>query len=49
MVLFYHLSGQVRHLKWWATKHFADHVDIFHMYAAMGNNEHNEKQFKYQN
>jgi len=36
-VLFCPLPGQVRHLKWWLTKYFADHVDIFHMYAEMSN------------
>jgi hypothetical protein len=36
-VSFCHLPGQVRHLKWWLTKYFADNVDIFHMYAEMGN------------
>jgi hypothetical protein len=29
-VLFGPLSGKVCHLKWWLTKYFADHVDIFH-------------------
>jgi len=48
-VLFRPLSGQVRHLKWWLTKFFADNVDIFHMYAEMGNNEWTEMQLKFQN
>jgi len=38
-VLFCPLPGKVRHLKWWLTKFFADNVDIFHMYAKMGNDE----------
>jgi hypothetical protein len=35
-------------LKWWLTKYFADNVDIFHMYAEMGNDERTEMQFKFQ-
>ena len=42
------LPDQVCHLKWWITKFFADHVDIFHMYAEMGNDEHTEMQLKFQ-
>jgi len=42
------LPGQVRHLKWWLKKYFADHVDIFHMYADMGNDECTEMQLKLQ-
>jgi hypothetical protein len=30
-VQFCPLPGQVRHLKWWLRKYFADHVDMFHM------------------
>jgi len=48
-VLFCPLPGQVRHLKWWLTKFFVDIVDIFHMYAEMGNNERTEMQLKFQN
>jgi len=47
-VAFCPLPGQVRHLKWWLTKFFADNVDIFHMYAEMGNDEHTEMQLKFQ-
>jgi len=39
VVLFCPLPGRARHLKWWLTKYFADHVDIFHLYAEMGNDE----------
>jgi len=46
-VLFCPLPGQVLHLKWWLTKFFADNVDIFHMYAEMGNDERTEMQFKF--
>jgi len=41
-VLFCPLPGQICHLKWWLTKYFADHVDIFHMYADMGNDKQTE-------
>jgi len=47
-VLFCPLPGQVHHLKWWLTKYFADHVDIFHMYAEMGNDERTEMQLRFQ-
>jgi len=47
-VLFCPLPGQVCHLKWWLTKLFADNVDIFHMYAEMGNDERTEMQLKFQ-
>jgi hypothetical protein len=33
---------------WWFTKFFADHLDIFYMYAEVGNNEWTEMQFKFQ-
>jgi hypothetical protein len=36
-VLFIPLPGQVCHLKWWLTKFFTDHFDMFYMYAEMGN------------
>jgi hypothetical protein len=35
-------------LKWWLTKFFADHLDIFYMYAEMGNDERTEMQLKFQ-
>jgi len=41
------LPGQVRYLKWWMMKYFADHVDIFHMYAEVGNDERTEMQLKF--
>jgi hypothetical protein len=47
-VLFCPLPGRVRHLKWWLTKFFWDNVDIFHMYAKMGNDECTEMQLKFQ-
>jgi len=47
-VLFYPLPGQVRHLKWWLTKFITDHLDIFYMYAEMGNDERTEMQLKFQ-
>jgi len=47
-VLFWRLPGQVRHLKWWLTKFFADNVDIFHMYAEIGNDECTEMQLQFQ-
>ena len=47
-VLFYLLRPQVRYLKWWLTKFFADHLDIVYMYAEMGNNECTEMQLEFQ-
>jgi hypothetical protein len=47
-VLFCPLPGLVHHLKWWLYMYFADHVDIFHMYADMGNDERTEMQLKFQ-
>jgi len=47
-VLFCPLPGQFRQLKWWLIKYFADHLDIFHMYAEMGNNERTEIQLRFQ-
>jgi hypothetical protein len=35
-------------LKWWLIKFFADHLDIFYMYAEMGNDERTEMQLKFQ-
>jgi len=46
--LFFPLPGEVRHLEWWLTKFFADNVDIFHMYAEMGNDECKEMHLKFQ-
>jgi len=47
-VLICPLPGQLRHLKWWLTKFFVDNVDMFHMYAEMGNDERTEMQLKFQ-
>jgi len=47
-VLFCPLPGQVCHLKWWLMKYFGDCVDIFHMYAEMGNDECTEMQLRFQ-
>jgi len=47
-VLFSLLPGEVRYLQWWLTKFFADHLDIFYMYAEMGNDERTEIQLKFQ-
>jgi len=38
-VLFCDLPGQVHPLKWLLKKFFAHHLDIFYMYAEMGNEE----------
>jgi len=48
VVLFCPLSGEVRQLRWWQTKYFLDHLDIFHMYADMGNDERTEMQLKFE-
>jgi hypothetical protein len=48
VVLFCPLPGQVRNWKWWLTKFNADHQYTFYMYVDMGNNEHTEIQFKFQ-
>jgi hypothetical protein len=48
VVLFCPLPGHVHYLKWWLTKFFGDNVDIFHMYAEMGNDERTEMQPKFQ-
>jgi len=42
VVLFCPLPCPVYDLKWWLTKYFADHLDIFYMYAEMENDEHTE-------
>jgi hypothetical protein len=41
------LPAQVHRLKWWLTKYFDDRLDIFHMYAEMGNDEWTEIQLKF--
>jgi len=46
-VLFCPLPGQVRHLKLWLTEFFAVSVNIFHMYADMGNDKRTEMQLKF--
>jgi len=45
---FCRLLGEVRHLKWWLTKHFADYFNNFYMYRAMSNKEHTEMQLQFQ-
>jgi hypothetical protein len=47
-VLFCPLPGQVRHLKWWLTHFFADNLNIFYMFAEMGNDERTDMQLKFQ-
>ena len=47
-VLFCPLPGQLRHLKWWLAKFFADNLDIFYIFAEMGNDERTEMQLKFQ-
>jgi len=47
-VLFCPLPGRVCYLKGRLTKSFADHVDIFHMFAEMGNDKRTEIQLKSQ-
>jgi hypothetical protein len=46
-VLFCPVSSQVHHLKWWLTKLFVDHLDIFYMFAEMGNDVPTEMQLKF--
>jgi len=41
------LPGQVRHLKWWLTTFSADHLDVFYLYAELGNDERTEMQLKF--
>jgi len=48
VVQFCPLPGQVRHLKWWLIHFFADNLDIFYMFAEMGNDERTEMQLKFQ-
>jgi len=47
-VRFCPLPGEVRHLKWWLMQIFADNMDIFHMYANMGDDGRTEIQHKFQ-
>jgi len=47
-VLFCLLPGQVRHLKWWLTELFVEHLDIVYMYAEMGNDQRTEMQLTFQ-
>jgi hypothetical protein len=47
-VLFGPLPGQVRHLRWWLTQLFVCNLDIFYMFAEMGNDEQTEMQLKFQ-
>jgi len=42
------LSGQAHHLECWLTKFFVDQLDIFYMYAEMGNDEPTEMQLNFQ-
>jgi len=48
VMLFCPFPAQVGDLKWWLSKYFVDHVDIFHMYAEMGIDELTEMQLKFQ-
>jgi SNF2 family DNA or RNA helicase len=47
-VLFYPLAGQLLHLKWWLTQCLVDNLNIFYMFAEMGNDERTEIQLKFQ-
>jgi len=47
-VLFCPLPDHIRHLKWWLTKFLADNLNIFYMYAEMGNDKCTEMQLKFQ-
>jgi len=38
--IFHVLSNEVHHSKWQLTKYFTYNVEIFHLYAEMGNNDH---------
>jgi len=46
VVLFCPLPGQIHHLKWCLTRFLADHLNIFYMYAEIGNDERTEMQLK---
>jgi len=47
-MIFCHHSGHVNHMMRWLTKYFLDYLDIFHMYAEMGNHEHTKMQLRFQ-
>jgi hypothetical protein len=47
-VLFSLLPDQVRYLTWWHSKLSADHLDIFYLYVEIGNDDHTEMLFKFQ-
>jgi hypothetical protein len=47
-VVFCLLPTQVRHLKWWLTKFFADRLDIFNISVEIGNDEQTEMRRKFQ-
>jgi len=47
-LLFCPLRGQVPHLKWWLTKFFGDHLEIFYMYAEVRNDKRTEMQLKFE-
>ena len=48
-LLFFPLAGHVCHLKWWLTKLFMDHLDIFYMNLEMGNDGRSEIPLKFEN
>jgi len=48
VMLFCPLPGQVRHLMWWLTKYFADHLVIVYMYPELANEEKAEMQLRFQ-
>jgi hypothetical protein len=45
-ILFCSLPGHICHLKWWLRKFFVDYMNIFYMYAELGNDEHAEMLLK---
>jgi hypothetical protein len=47
-VLLCPLPGRVCCLKWWLTKFLPDNLDIFYMFAEIGNNECTAMQLKFQ-
>ena len=47
-LLFCPLPRQACHWKLWLTMLFADHLDVFYMYAEIGNDERTEMQLKFQ-
>jgi len=48
VVLLWPHCVQLHQLKWWLTKYSVNHVDIFHMYAEMSNDECTEMQLTFQ-